>query len=261
MKKRPIIFQYVNTNQRLRLEKLSQLESALGYTFQNSDLLIEAITHSSAAREINHKMALDTEKVPWNERLEFLGDSVLGLAISDELMSREEEYEEGELSKIRAYLVCAGSLADIADRIQLGDFLILSQGETRAGGAKKRSVLADAVEACFGAIYIDGGFDQAKSAILTLFSHKLECDLTQILEKDYKTRLQEVTQRLFKETPVYELIEKKGPDHKALFQIAIHITGQPVVRGVGCSKKRASQDAARKALKNLLESAKETGEP
>lgn len=228
----------------------------MGYSFQNKDLLIEAITHSSAAREINNQRGLIEQKIRWNERLEFLGDSVLGLSISDKLMRKEKECQEGELSKLRAHLVSALSLVEIAESIRLGDFLILSVGESKAGGSAKHSLLADALEACFGAIYLDGGFEKTKSVILSLFKEKLEYGLTEILEKDYKTRLQELTQELYKQAPEYRLVEKKGPDHKAQFLIALHIKEHPVFHGTGCSKKSASQNAAKKALQKLLESAR-----
>ena len=217
----------------------------IGYKFRNSDLLFEALTHSSAAKDSMKRVG---GVVEWNERLEFLGDSVLGLSISSYLHSHPESYPEGMLSKIRAFLVCERSLAGIANTINLGNFLALSPGEERGGGRDKPSVLADALEALFGAIYLDGGFDAANSVILTLFDKKLQSDLSNFTKTDYKSRLQELTQEQFKEAPSYEVVSKSGPEHDSLFQVEVRFRGQTLGKGQGPSKKAASQDAAKHAL-------------
>lgn len=218
------------------------------YSFETEDLAFEALTHSSAAKEIKRR---DKISIPWNERLEFLGDSILGLIISTALIEHPKNFSEGELSKIRASLVSEKNLARIARKIELGDLLMFSVGEKKARGDAKTSVLADALEAIFGAVYLDGGYETARAKILDLFADDLSKPLTRLIKNDFKSRLQEITQRRFKETPTYELIASDGPDHDREFKVAVAFREKTLALGRGTNKKKASQNAAAKALEEL----------
>lgn len=231
---------------------MPQLSKTIGYTFCNWELLVESLTHSSAARDLAKKVPQENS-IPWNERLEFLGDSVLGLTISSNLLKRPEGYPEGMLSKIRASLVSEPSLAAIGREIKLGEYLLLSPGEERGGGRQKDSVIADALEALFGAIYLDGGFSAAEKVILDLFAEKLSSQLTDLIEKDYKSRLQELTQGTFKEAPIYRVVDRTGPDHRSSFNVEVEFRGRTLGVGEGPSKKAASQEAAKQALRLFLD--------
>jgi len=230
---------------------ISGLCSKLDWNFINPDLLLEALTHSSAARDFNRSHKDILEPVPWNERLEFLGDSVLGLALSTALLKHPEKFPEGELSKIRAALVNEESLALIAKDLGLGEALILSKGEEKGGGREKPSVLADAVEAVLGAIFLDGGFAEAEKIILKLYEYQLSKHLKDLIQKDFKSRLQELTQSKYKEIPTYEVVSQKGPDHNTSFEVEVKFRGVILGRGDGATKKRASQIAAQNALLSL----------
>ena len=231
-------------------ESLAAIEKATGYQFQKPELLFEALTHSSAAQEVQRKKKIS---LPWNERLEFLGDSILSLALSTHLTLHPENFAEGNLSKIRAALVNEKSLAGIAKSIGLGQMLLFSVGEMRAEGHKKISVLADAFEALLGAIYLDGGFEVAESVILGLFQPLLSGKLEDLIQEDFKTRLQELTQRYCKQTPSYTLIGESGPDHNKVFSIEVSFKSVVLARAEGTNKKKASQNAARKALEFLAQ--------
>ncbi|MFW7379396.1 MAG: ribonuclease III [Oligoflexus sp.] len=241
------LYKLLGKDQQKRLLTLPRLCEVIGYRFKSWDLLVESVTHSSAARDLSKKQSTQSP-IPWNERLEFLGDSVLGLTISSNLLKRPEGYPEGMLSKIRASLVSEASLATIGKNIELGEYLLLSPGEERGGGRNKESVIADALEALFGAIYLDGGYDAAEQVILDLFDEKLSSQLTDLIDKDYKSRLQELTQGSFKEAPVYRVIDRTGPDHRASFNVEVEFRGKTLGVGEGPSKKAASQEAAKQAL-------------
>ena len=232
-------------------EKLEKLQSRIDYRFTNIDHLLEAMTHSSAARSYHHRK--QQQLIPWNERLEFLGDSVLGLAISTWLLKHPYAMQEGELSRIRSSLVNEKTLAVIANQFGIGSCLLLSKGEEKNGGRQKNSVTADAVESLIGAIYLDGGFAAAEKVVSTLFADTLTQDLSNLLNCDYKTRLQELTQSLVNETPDYQVIEKSGPDHEALFKVVVSYQGSPLGTGLGKTKKAASQQAAYSAFNDLGE--------
>jgi len=241
------IYELLGKDQQKRLVTLPRLAETVGYRFRDEELLVESMTHSSAARDVSKKLT-DKVIIPWNERLEFLGDSVLGLTISSNLLKRSEGYPEGMLSKIRASLVNEPSLASIGREIELGEYLLLSQGEERGGGRAKESIIADGLEALFGAIYLDGGYVEAEQVILELFADKLSSQLTDLIEKDYKSRLQELTQGSFKEAPVYRVVDRTGPDHRSSFNVEVEFRGQTLGVGEGPSKKTASQEAAKQAL-------------
>lgn len=216
---------------------LKALENELGYTFQNPALLDRALTHSSYANE--------REALGDNERLEFLGDSVLGFITAEYLFSEHKGVPEGELTRLRAYAVCEKSLDVYAREIGLGDYLLLGKGEERTGGRERASVLSDAFEAVIAAIYLDGGMEPAKKFVLRFVHPYVEA---KPVFKDYKTMLQEVTQKNPGETLEYVLVSESGPDHDKHFEVEVHLNSNVIGRGSGPSKKKAEQDAACEAL-------------
>jgi ribonuclease-3 len=220
---------------------LVQLESALQYTFQRQDLLILALTHRSSQLQPGEDH---------NEKLEFLGDSVLGLAMSDLLMRHFPSASEGDLSKMRASLVNARVLAAKAATLALGHWLRLGGGEDRSGGREKPSILAAAYEAILGAVYLDGGFLPARELVARHFANDLE-EKSRVASFDSKTRLQEITQKIFKETPVYTVVETRGPDHQRQFISQVSIAGKLYGQGSGPNKKSADQAAALATLELL----------
>ena len=217
------------------------LEAGLGHRFQRPEHLHVAVTHRSFSPD-----------VPNNETLEFLGDAVLTLAMADLLMRRFPAAREGDLSKLRAGLVNAETLAQKARSLELGRWLRLGKGEEKSGGREKESILAAVYEALLGAVYLDGGYEAARRLVEQHFTADLTTEAAAGL-RDYKTRLQELTQRLFRATPVYELVEESGPDHAKRFVSQLSIAGRPYGRGVGHSKKTAEQAAAMEALAALAQ--------
>ena len=215
------------------------LEERFGHRFVRGEHVLDAVTHRSFAAESEN-----------NEKLEFLGDAVLSLAMSDLLMARFPEAREGDLSKIRASLVNADVLARHARAHDLGRLLRLGKGEERSGGREKVSILAAAYEAVLGAVYLDAGYEAARAVVGRDFANDVAEHLRVGL-RDYKTRLQEVTQRLFRETPSYTVVEESGPDHEKRFVSEIAIAGQTRGRGEGRTKKAAEQEAAMQALARL----------
>jgi ribonuclease III len=218
------------------------MEAALRHRFQRPEYLAVAVTHRSFSPE-----------VPNNETLEFLGDAVLALAMADVLMRRFPSAREGDLSKLRAGLVNAETLAQKARVLDLGRWLRLGKGEEKSGGRDKESILAAVYEAVLGAVYLDAGYEPARLLVEMHFAPDLT-DEAAAGRRDYKTRLQELTQRLFRATPVYQLVEESGPDHAKQFVSELSIAGQPYGRGVGHSKKTAEQAAAMQALDALAQS-------
>ncbi len=230
---------------------VEKLEAELEYQFQNRDLLLRALIHRSFAYE-NPDIAMD------NETLEFLGDSVLGLAISHILLERFPEYDEGELSRLRSSIVNERELAQIASSVHLGGYLLLGKGEELSGGRKKPSLLADALEALLAAVYLDGGLEAAVRIVKKMFygylENREEDYLLKALDKDYKTQLQEFTQARLKLTPTYFLEAESGPDHDKTFHMRVVIGDRVLANGSGKSKKEAQQEAARKAMEQIIES-------
>lgn len=222
---------------------LSKLEQALSYTFKNKQLLKNALTHSSYA---NENRAL---KCPDNERLEFLGDSILGFVIADALYQQFPDKPEGELTRIRADLVCEGNLARVAAAIHLGDALLLGHGEANSGGRKRDSIVSDAMESVLAAVYLDGGFDAAKAIILRLILGDVPEDKPRVT--DYKTLFQELVQQTKNQAIHYVLVGESGPDHDKHFKMEAILNGKIVGKGSGSSKKRAEQEAARDAIEHL----------
>ncbi|MGE0826733.1 MAG: ribonuclease III [Candidatus Binatia bacterium] len=223
------------------MSDLLEFEYILPYIFHRKDLLRLALTHRSAPLRPGESH---------NERLEFLGDSALGLAMSDLLMHRFPESTEGDLSKMRAALVNARVLAEKAATLSLGSWLRLGSGEERSGGREKPSILAAAYEAVLGAVYLDGGFIPVRQLVATHFAENLE-EASQPLMFDCKTRLQEITQKLFRETPVYTVVAARGPDHQKMFISQVSIAGKLYGRGEGQNKKSADQAAALQAIELL----------
>jgi ribonuclease-3 len=219
------------------------LEKRLGHRFKRLDLLELALTHRSYANE---------QGVPEHyERMEFLGDAVLGLVTAEWLYERHPELPEGELSKLKAQLVSRTSLARFAERLELGPALRIGVGEERSGGRTKASLLADSMEAIFGAIYLDDGIDAARDAILPMLEEGSEEGQGKLLASDSKTHLQEVTQALGWALPDYRLVASAGPDHNKVFTVECWLDGQHAGRGEGPSKKVAEQKAAADALEHL----------
>jgi len=217
------------------------LEQALGYAFENPALLQEALTHRSYVHE--HRMEAGSD----NERLEFLGDAVLDLIISDMLLKAFPDLQEGSLSRYRARLVNERRLAAMARRLHLGESLRLGRGEALGGGREKTSILADALEAVVAAVYRDGGLEAARKVVERL----VQPDLTRLEEskehQDYKTLLQERCQAVQAPLPLYRVVAEKGPDHRKVFEVEVVVEGT-AHRGRGTSKKEAEQQAARAAL-------------
>ena len=222
---------------------IKDLETALGYKFRNITLLQNALTHSSYANERWHNSLLS------NERLEFLGDSILGMVVAGYLFENFPDRPEGELTRMRADMVCETSLAAIAMKIDLGSHLLLGHGEERFGGRSRASILADAVESVIAAAFLDGGM-KAAADIITRF---VLCDVpvTKLHNVDYKTSLQELVQQKKNQTLCYRLVGESGPDHDKQFTAQVLLNEQVIGEGIGSSKKRAEQDAARAALENL----------
>lgn len=222
---------------------LSDLEKAIGYQFKNIALLQNALSHSSYANERFHNSLCS------NERLEFLGDSVLGMVTAEYLYRNFPDRPEGDLSRMRADMVCEKSLARIAERIDLGKHLLLGNGEEQSGGRNRDSILADAVESVIAASFLDGGMEPARAFINTFVL--TEVPVQKMHNADYKTALQEKVQQKKNQTLTYVLVGEKGPDHDKWFEVEVLLNGNLLGKGSGSSKKRAEQDAARVALENL----------
>lgn len=222
---------------------IKDLEVAIGYTFKNITLLQNALTHSSCANERWHNSLMS------NERLEFLGDSILGMVVAEYLYKNFPDRPEGELTRMRADMVCEQALAVVANRIHLGDHLLLGRGEEQGGGRKRASILADAVESVIAASFLDGGMDAARAFVDTF----VLCDVpvTKLHNEDYKTALQELVQKKKNQMLSYVLTGESGPDHDKCFQVEVLLNGKTIGQGSGSSKKRAEQDAARVALEKL----------
>lgn len=224
---------------------LKSFQKKLNYRFKKLELLKKALTHKSYTNEMK------LSPLEHNERIEFLGDAVLELAISHLLMEKFKDYPEGELSKLRAAIVNEGQLAELAQEIQLGDFLFLGRGEEQTGGREKPSLLSDAYEAVLGAVYLDRGLKKAFDIVKKQYMHIIEKVGKEGFVKDYKTRLQEEVQSRFRSIPRYQLVKAFGPDHSKIFEVNLYIQDQLYGVGKGSSKKSAEQEAARRALEEL----------
>ena len=225
-------------------DKILSFEEKIGYKFENVDLLITALTHSSYYNENRIK------KYECNERLEFLGDAVLELVSSEYIYEENPTMPEGDLTRIRASYVCEPTLALCARKLELGRFILLGKGEDRTGGRERDSILSDTLEATIGAVYLDGGFERARQYV---HKHILEDIETKKLFYDSKTILQEIVQSRHLELE-YKLLNEEGPDHNKSFTVAVNIGGRTVTTASGKTKKKAEQSAAYQAILELRES-------
>ncbi|MEG1141527.1 MAG: ribonuclease III [Clostridia bacterium] len=225
-------------------DKIDEFEKIINYKFEKKEYILEALTHSSYSNE--------NKNYDFNERLEFLGDSVLSIVISDYLFNNETELPEGELTKLRANIVCEESLSDVASEINLGEYILLGKGEDATGGRQRISILADAFEAVIAAIYLDGGIENARTFILN-YMENIICDSRKgRIFRDYKTHLQEVLQGKGESNIWYKLVDEKGPDHNKRFIMQVGTNENVLGTGEGKSKKEAEQLAAKVALKNNI---------
>ncbi|MEA4888275.1 MAG: ribonuclease III [Clostridiaceae bacterium] len=228
------------------LENLAGLQQQVGYFFHDLHFIYQALTHSTYAYEHRQNHLQD------NERLEFLGDAVLDLVISDALFRQVECYAEGFMTKTRALVVCENTLAQIAQALNLGQLLLLGRGETLTGGGDKPSNLANAMEAVFGAIYLDGGYEAAYQTIYRLLEEPLNQARSGGLVYDYKSRLLELVQSTRGASTVhFQILEESGPVHERVFSAGVFLDDQMIASGSGCSKKDAEQQAAKTALEHL----------
>lgn len=245
---------------------LPAFEKALSYEFRNRSLLYEALTHRSAVISINKNLVVSEKErsryasLPWHERIEFLGDSVLGLVVSSQLWTLTDSvtgklYTEGELSKLRSGLVNELELAELARSINLSAVILLGRAEHKSGGRERDALLADTLEALIGAVFLDGGYECAKKFVLKLFGSRFS-ELSRYSINDAKSALQEWSQNLFQEAPDYKLVSEQGPDHLKTFTMQVSIRSYILAQGHGQSKKKASQNAASQALRKLKDDIK-----
>ena len=223
---------------------IKDLEAAIGYKFHDISLLQNALAHSSYANERWHNSLMS------NERLEFLGDSILGMVVAEYLYRSFPDRPEGELTRMRADMVCEKTLAAVAGRIDLGRHLLLGNGEEQGGGRTRNSILADAVESVIAASFLDGGMEAARAFIQKFIL--VEVPVKKLHNVDYKTSLQELVQQKKNQALTYTLVGQSGPDHDKKFDVEVSLNGTVVGRGSGSSKKRAEQMAASSAIENLF---------
>ena len=226
-------------------QELSSLEDQLGYQFKNIGLLREALQHSSYVNEQRDPDLQD------NERLEFLGDAVLDLVITHILMEQFPKTREGDLSRMRATIVNESQLSLVAQRLNLGQHLLLGRGEAQSNGQEKKSILADALEAVIASVYLDGGLQAGFEVIERQFSEMIFHVRDRLAEEDFKSRLQELVQVQFKRIPDYKIVAESGPDHDKTFEVRLSIGNSLTTHGTGKSKKAAEQAAAEVALEKL----------
>ena len=223
---------------------IKDLEEAIGYRFRNITYLQNALAHSSYANERWHNSLMS------NERLEFLGDSILGMVVAKYLYQNFPDRPEGELTRMRADMVCETSLARVADQVGLGKHLLLGHGEEQGGGRTRPSILADAVESVIAASFLDGGMEAAEGFISRFVLSNVP--VTKLQNRDYKTALQELVQQKKNQVLSYRLVGETGPDHDKQFAVEVSLNEKVVGRGTGSSKKRAEQESARAAIENLF---------
>ncbi len=226
--------------------RLDELEKTIGYRFNDRKKLKMALTHSSYANERKN------EGLSSNERLEFLGDSVLNIITSDHIYRNHPELPEGEMTKTRAVIVCESSLMKCAQKIKLGDYLYLGKGEENTGGRNRTSILSDAFEALIGAIYLDGGIDKAGQFILSAMEDIHRNIKSKNVFRDYKTQFQEIMQKQSEQQISYRIIDEKGPDHDKVFISELLVGNKPYGTGEGRTKKEAEQNAAKAAIESIM---------
>jgi ribonuclease III len=229
-------------------QQFEALELRLGYRFRDRGLLEHALTHKSKAHEDPSGGVLD------NESLEFLGDAVLGLVIADALCRAYPQWSEGQKSKVKASLVSTTALAELAERLQLGEHMILGRGEEKTGGRRKQALLADTCEALIAAIYLDGGLEPARQFILREMGEAIEAaNDPAYFGRDHKSRLQEALQALGRPLPNYRVAGEAGPEHRKMFYVEVLVGGEVIAQGIGRTKKDAEQEAAKSALEGLAD--------
>ena len=231
-------------------QALAALEERIGYPFQNRELLYRAMTHKSRAFETN---SAQPERLADNEQLEFLGDAILGFVISELLVERHPSFPEGKLSKLKAYLVSANHLHEVAAGLDLGHFLYLGRGEEMSGGREKRALLANAIEALLAAMYLDGGMEPARRFVVehVVGDFTVERGEDEALVVDYKSALQEAAQLLGLPMPRYVIAKESGPEHRKTFTVEARLGAGYAERAEGSSKKAAGQRAAQLLLERL----------
>ena len=231
---------------------LSVLETLLGHPFGDRELLSRALTHKSRVRETAGGAEANHEGD--NEQLEFLGDSILGFFVTEALVRKHPEWSEGRLSRVKAYLVSAAHLFEVAHELNLGDYLLLGRGEEMSGGREKRALLADAVEALIAALYLDGGIEVARAFVREHILGRLSLlDSETEAVTDYKSALQDMARALKLPLPRYTILEERGPEHAKTFLVEVKVGPQWSGSAEGCSKKSAGQQAARRVLDQLTE--------
>lgn len=226
------------------MKELKKLQTLLKYEFNNIELLNTALTHTSYAHETS-------ERLRDNERLEFLGDTILNLAISEYIYNHKPEINEGNMSKIRATVICEDCLFEAALKLKYDEFIMLGKGEEKLGGNKKPSILSDAFEAVIAAIYLDSDFETAKNFVVCNLAERTNAEIKKVGQKDHKTKLQEVLQSKSNEKIVYEVIDESGPDHDKNYIVEVSFGKEVLGQGRGTSKKEAEQNAAGEALKKV----------
>jgi ribonuclease III len=229
---------------KIRYKQLEKLQKILRIKFKNKSLLLRALTHRSFVNESG-------KSIKDNERLEYLGDSVLGLVVNEYLFKHFEDYREGKLAKIKSAIVSEASLCKVAGGISLGNFISMGKGEERSGGRDRPSILANTLEAIIGACYLDSGLKSCRKFVLSLIKDDIESVNSLTYLRDPKTTLQEYVQKKYKERPLYEVIEERGPDHRKEFTVKLIINGREVSTGQGTSKRLAETNAARASLKRI----------
>lgn len=226
------------------MDYVTYFSDLTNHKFEDTNVLKTALTHSSYSNERLYE-------IPYNERLEFLGDSVLSLVVSEYLYNRKNGLAEGKMSKMRAKLVCEESLAKCAEKIGLHNYLFLGKGEEHTGGRNRPSIMADAMEALIAALYLDAGFEKTRDFVLSLLSDEIKYVLSGNYISDYKTELQEYIQGSTKQNIEYELISESGPDHNKIFEMCVLLDSNEVAKGTGRTKKDAQQNAAKETLIRL----------
>ncbi len=231
-------------NRKLRYRQLNKLQNIIRVKFKDKSLLNRALTHRSFVNESGSSLKD-------NERLEFLGDSVLALVVNEYLIKRFEEYPEGNLAKIKSVVVSEATLSKVAREIDLGGFIRMGRGEEHSGGRSRPSILANTLEALIGALYLDSGLKHSKRFVLSLLKGDIERIDSQAYYRDPKTTLQEYVQKKYRERPVYSVVRESGPDHQKEFTVGLSIGGRDICQASGNSKRRAEMEAARIALERI----------
>jgi ribonuclease III len=231
-----------------REKQIDRLQRVLRVKFRNKSLLQRAVTHRSYVNESG-------KNVKDNERLEYLGDSVLALVVNEYLFKHFEDYQEGKLAKIKSAVVSEATLARLARKIDLGQFILMGRGEENSGGRDRPSILANTLEAVIGATFLDPGMKAARTFVLSLLKDEIEIVNSPTSMRDPKTTLQEYVQKKYKERPVYEVVNERGPDHRKEFTVRLVINGREIVTGEGPSKRKAEMNAARISLQKIEDGA------